>query len=299
MRLWCVSGTPRVNSFGGVVNQGIWDSKTLLQGHEPLQGHTDIINCLAYSPKDNILASGSRDSTVRLWCSSTYTELRVLSRHSGAVNAISFSPDGAYLASGSNDCTMNMWNVQNGRCEGQTLGQSRTIATVPFSEHSKKITTVAFSCDGTHVASGSSDTSVCIWDAKTLKLSCGPLSHFDAISGVAWTPAGSDGMCLVTATRQASVQTWEWSSGIQNMRYASPSALSCIAGGLAFSSDGTRLITSKANTLDVYLWDLAALKRQDPSHSASAGGNKAVKRLQYTQDGSSILTARYNGSLNV
>ena len=56
--------------------------------------------CVAFDPqKPNILASGSRDKTIKIWdiesgaCQST---LNV----DGQVNSVSFSPDGEFIAAG-------------------------------------------------------------------------------------------------------------------------------------------------------------------------------------------------------
>lgn len=34
---------------------------------EPLFGHTKAVNCIGFSPDENLLASGSDDQTLRLW----------------------------------------------------------------------------------------------------------------------------------------------------------------------------------------------------------------------------------------
>lgn len=46
-----------------------------------LQGHTAWINSIAYSPDGTFLASGSADSTVRIWDTQHKKELAVLSAH--------------------------------------------------------------------------------------------------------------------------------------------------------------------------------------------------------------------------
>src|SRR6266567_6049194 len=77
--------------------------------------HTDKIVSLAFTADGSILASGSRDSTVKLWDTKTGHELRTLRGHSKVVNALAFSFDGRWLASGSRDETIRVWNVESGQ----------------------------------------------------------------------------------------------------------------------------------------------------------------------------------------
>ena len=59
--------------------------------------------CLTLSHSRTILASGSYDSTTRLWNIDSYKELFVLEANGGFVNAVDFSTDDQHLFTGSND----------------------------------------------------------------------------------------------------------------------------------------------------------------------------------------------------
>jgi hypothetical protein len=64
---------------------------------------TDEFNAVAWSPDGKLIASGSSDSTVRIWDPSSGKLLRTLEGHAYAVNSVSWSADGKALASGSSD----------------------------------------------------------------------------------------------------------------------------------------------------------------------------------------------------
>ena len=76
-----------------------------------LSGHRGTVFSVAFSPDGTRLASGSGDSTVRLWEVATGTQVRELSGHGGAVFSVAFSPDGTMLASGSRDATVRLWDI--------------------------------------------------------------------------------------------------------------------------------------------------------------------------------------------
>jgi len=58
-------------------------------------GHSDIVRAVAISPDGSLVASGSDDTTIRFWSTSTGAAIgEPLIRHSGGVTAVAFSPDG-------------------------------------------------------------------------------------------------------------------------------------------------------------------------------------------------------------
>jgi energy-coupling factor transporter ATP-binding protein EcfA2 len=113
-----------------------------------LKGHVAGVSSVAFSPDGKTLASGSDDSTVKLWDTRTGRELAPLKGHDSSVKSVAFSPDGKTLASGSWDKTVKLWDAQT-RQEMATL-----------KEHAYSVSSVAFSPDGKTLASGSWDQAV-------------------------------------------------------------------------------------------------------------------------------------------
>ena len=78
-----------------------------------LAGHSSPVNSVAFHPTAPLLATGSRDNTVRLWLlssdHSSATCVATLEGHSYCVYSVAFHPTAPLLATGSGDNTVRLW----------------------------------------------------------------------------------------------------------------------------------------------------------------------------------------------
>jgi WD40 repeat protein len=85
------------------------------EAYGTFEAHKDAVTTVAFSPYGHQLASGSADTSIKIWNLYNGQQLRTLNGHSESVNSLCFSLTGfgkSYiLASGSADGTVKVWGV--------------------------------------------------------------------------------------------------------------------------------------------------------------------------------------------
>jgi len=76
-----------------------------------LRGHSRAVTSVAWDPDGQRLATGSNDTTAKVWSAETGDELLTLRGHASYVNSNAWSPDGKWLATASDDGTVQVYPV--------------------------------------------------------------------------------------------------------------------------------------------------------------------------------------------
>ena len=245
----------RLAGGGGDLTARLWDVRT---GHlvRTLQGYAQGVMAITFSPDGALLAAAYQDYKVRLWDIQTKTLLTVLHGHTDEVDAVAFSPSqtangtGALtLASGGVDRTIHLWDIYGQAENGGVRGRPRL--TLPGGAPDW-VRALAFSPDGTRLASASSDPTVKVWDTHTGEVLHALAANDWQVWSVAFSP---DGRLLAAASLDTLIYLWD-------MHAAQPAANFLTLPGhtnwvttVAFSPNGA-LLASGGFDQTVRVWDL-------------------------------------------
>ncbi|KAM0564411.1 hypothetical protein ACHAPJ_000624 [Fusarium lateritium] len=190
IRLWDrVTGRPKTTTRKSVAGQDM----------APLKGHHSYIHCLAFSPKGNILASGSYDEAVFLWDVRAGRLMRDLPAHSDPVSGIDFCRDGTLVVSCSTDGLIRIWDTSTGQC-------LRTLV----HEDNPAVTNVCFSPNGRFVLAFNLDNCIRLWDyvsGSVKKTYQGHLNEKFAVGGCFGVLDGAP--FIASASEDGSIVMWD------------------------------------------------------------------------------------------
>lgn len=161
-----------------------------------LTGHREPVTCVAMHPNYSICASGSEDTTIRIWDFESGQYERTLKGHTGPVTGVAFEPNnGNLLASCSSDMTAKLWDMSSG-------GQYNCTKTLRGHDHS--ISGIAFelpSCD--FLLTCSRDQSIKYWEVNTGYCNKTFAGHSDWVKCIsvsldgAWVASGSSDQTII------------------------------------------------------------------------------------------------------
>jgi eukaryotic-like serine/threonine-protein kinase len=206
-----------------------------------LEGHTDAITQIAFSPDSKQLVSSSLDQTLKIWDVAAGKEAFTFHEETATLSA-AFSPDGLRIASGSADHTMKLWTPP-----GNSLRTWRGVTDKSNRFQLRPIHHVEFSPDGMRIAGACGGKAV-VWDVISGKESL-RLEGVGFYGRVVWSP---DGKRVAMG-----YLVWDSATGVidQQLSSGNSSPGTGVGRGTAFSRDG-KLLAAVLRTNGAEVWDV-------------------------------------------
>jgi WD40 repeat protein len=179
-----------------VVELWCWDVSTgkKLSEIDPKQF---VITCLAMAPDRKTFATGSLDSSVKIWSLDGKKEIAKLP-HSGNVLSTAFSPDGKMLVVVDAGPNVTLWDRRTWK----------EITKIPEIEDIM-VNAAAFSPDGKYLAAAMDDQTVKVWETQPVKLISTLRGHSNVVKVVGY---GSDDKTVASGGRDGEIHIWDTSS---------------------------------------------------------------------------------------
>ena len=302
-----------------------------------LAGQNGQVVAVAYRPDGKVLADAARGDQVWLWDTSTPAQPTLLAKlHPGHGEpvTVAFSPDGRTLALGTSAHTVRLWNVSDPRNPVPVFEKllpgagNYEVSSVKFSHgllgiagwdgtvvlwdvhdpavprqvgalvgHTNGVSDLAFSPDGTRVATTSMDHTIRLWDItdpahpRPDGTVTDPGVRFRAVD---FAP---DGTRIATVGMEQGLQLWDVTG------HGRMDLLATVTGhqppfyAVAFAPDG-RSVAAGGAERTALVWDVTD-PRAPREVLTLAGHLSDVHALAFTPDGATLATGSTDGTIRL
>ena len=242
-------------------------------------------------------ADGSRivtagESGAVIWDAASGTRLATLAHRGELITAVAVSRDGTKIATAAGNLA-RLWTA-----DGLELRS--------FEGHYKPILSLAFSGDGTRLATGSEDGAAMVWETGSARRICrllpqdasGAFTSAEPVQAVAFDPM--DATRVATAGQDGAGRIWNTGTARMVAMLTQKDAITPLPGhsnivaAVAFSADG-RLVATASWDRTARVWDAATGQEM----LVLRGHLDAVTGVAFTEDGSHLATSSRDATAKI
>lgn len=195
-------------------------------------GHRDKIVEAIFRPDGKAFATASLDGSLAAWNRARAAQTWHVEGLADGVSALAYAPDSSLLvgaAGGGSNAVITVWDAYSGEEVMQLRG------------HDNYVASLAFSPDGTLLASGSWDGTIKLWDIASGNEVATLAGHDDLLTDIAFGPNGT---LLASVAEDYTLRLWDVASRTELTHIDLPRSL---PWSVTFSPDGHALLTTHAD----------------------------------------------------
>jgi cell division cycle 20, cofactor of APC complex len=167
-------------------------------------GLDDCVTSVSWLPDGAHLAVGTNRSEVQIWDADNMKRIRTMTSHSARVGALAWN--GAVISSGSRDSYIHNNDVRI---------RDHHVATL--ASHTQEVCGLKWSPNGSQLASGGNDNTICIWDNQHSAAEWTPKfkleHHVAAVKALAWCPWQTSLLATGGGTADRHLRFWNTTTG--------------------------------------------------------------------------------------
>mmetsp|Transcript_23263 Transcript_23263/g.35895 ORF Transcript_23263/g.35895 Transcript_23263/m.35895 type:complete len:1396 (-) Transcript_23263:2625-6812(-) len=247
-----------------------------------MEGHSNCVRTILWSPDGGRLASGSEDKSVRIWNTTTGDCQRKFEGHSGSVTCVAWSADSQRLASRSDGGDIRLWDLSTGVCARVIQGFALELLCIAWSPNHEQL------------ASGSVDGIIRIWDTKTGDGERIMEGHTGAVSSLEWSPSGNK---LASGSHDNTVRIWDSDTGdCVTVMEGHTGSVTCVVWSM---SNGQQLASgSKDGTIRI--WDITnTTERYQTTTQDVTNTAKYVTYIAWSPDSQRLASGSDDGAVQI
>lgn len=246
-----------------------------------LSGHDGPVTAVAFNSAGTRLATGSADTTLKLWDAATGQNYLTLEDHQEPVTDVIFSDDDTRVISADEDGLIKVWDAETGRLLFTRTGDNGAV------------NALALSPDGAQLATANEDATVRVWDTTIWTSPFLSFGHIDAVADVAYNSTGAQ---LASAGVDGRIILWNALTG------ASLNAIEPTLNeqgeiqrinAIDYNPDDTLIAAASDNI--VRLLAVETGRVQD----ILAGHTETVNDITFNPDGDVLATASADGTVKL